>query len=81
MFQKIAYFATAEGLPTGLTFQRGSFGPFAADLKAKVTKLLNNRLISEAQRGQMFQVKVRTDLSGRKKSFWTIAGSQETINT
>jgi uncharacterized protein YwgA/O-acetyl-ADP-ribose deacetylase (regulator of RNase III) len=81
MFQKIAYFATAEGLPTGLTFQRGSFGPFAADLKAKVTKLLNNGLICEAQRGQMFQVRVGpTYRDARKRFLDQIAGSQETID-
>ncbi|HEY5639477.1 MAG TPA: macro domain-containing protein, partial [Dehalococcoidia bacterium] len=33
MIQKIAYFATSEGLPTGLSFTRGSFGPFSTDLK------------------------------------------------
>lgn len=36
-FQKIAYFATAAGIPTGLEFERGSYGPFARGLKGRIT--------------------------------------------
>jgi O-acetyl-ADP-ribose deacetylase (regulator of RNase III)/uncharacterized protein YwgA len=57
MFQKVAYFATELGLKTGLTYSRGSFGPFASDLKFKMTKLVNNGLIIEEQLGKMFSVK------------------------
>ncbi|MEW6054248.1 MAG: macro domain-containing protein [Nitrospirota bacterium] len=57
MFQKIAYFATELGLKTGLSYSRGSFGPFAADLKFKITKLVNNGLIKEEQLGRMFSVR------------------------
>ncbi len=56
MFQKIAYFATELGLKTGLSYSRGSFGPFASDLKFKITKLVNNGLIKEEQLGRMFSV-------------------------
>jgi uncharacterized protein YwgA/O-acetyl-ADP-ribose deacetylase (regulator of RNase III) len=55
-FQKIAYFATEEGLPTGLRYQRGSYGPFTPDLKRLVTKLVNNGLLREQRLGQMFSV-------------------------
>jgi O-acetyl-ADP-ribose deacetylase (regulator of RNase III) len=55
--QKIAYFATEEGLPTGLAYERGSFGPFASDLKPLVTRLVNHGLIQEQQLGRMFAVK------------------------
>jgi uncharacterized protein YwgA len=58
MFQKIAYFATALGLPTGLEYRRGSYGPFAEALKGLITRLVNNGLIREEQWGQMFVVKV-----------------------
>ncbi len=57
MFQKIAYFATEFGLRTGLSYSRGSFGPFSSDLKFKITKLVNNGLIKEEQIGRMFSVK------------------------
>src|SRR6266566_3992804 len=56
-FQKIAYFATALGLPTGLHFVRGSYGPFSPDLHPLITRLVNNSLIQELQLGIMFAVK------------------------
>lgn len=58
MFQKIAYFATVFGLRTGLHYTRSSFGPFASELKTKITKLVNNGLIKEEQLGKMFSVKI-----------------------
>lgn len=57
MLQKIAYFGTHLGLETGLKYRRASFGPFAEDLKAKLTRLVNNGLIEEEKRGSMFLVK------------------------
>ncbi len=58
IFQKIAYIATEEGLPTGLRYERGSFGPFARGLKGITTRLVNNGLIREERLGRMFAVKV-----------------------
>ena len=58
MFQKIAYVATEEGLPTGLEHGAGSFGPYAASLKHVVTRLVNNGLIREKPLGSMFNVVV-----------------------
>jgi uncharacterized protein YwgA/O-acetyl-ADP-ribose deacetylase (regulator of RNase III) len=53
-FQKIAYFATEVGLPTGLHYGRGSFGPYSPQLKRIVAQLQNNGLLSETKRGHMF---------------------------
>ncbi len=58
LFQKIAYVATNEGLPTGLQYQRGSFGPFSVDLKVLEAKLINNGLLQEERQGKMFMVTV-----------------------
>jgi O-acetyl-ADP-ribose deacetylase (regulator of RNase III)/uncharacterized protein YwgA len=55
-FQKIAYFATALGLPTDLHYARGSYGPFAPELKPLITRLVNNGLISEDRLGNMLMV-------------------------
>ena len=55
-FQKIVYVATTEGLPTGLQFEKGSFGPFSKELKKVHTKLVNNGLIREQRVGRMFAV-------------------------
>lgn len=58
LFQKITYVASNEGLPTGLHYQRGSFGPFSDDLKSLEAKLINNGLLQEERRGKMFMVTV-----------------------
>ncbi len=54
--QKIAYFLTELGIPTGLHYQRGSFGPFSPELKKAVATLENHQLVSEKQFGRSFQV-------------------------
>jgi O-acetyl-ADP-ribose deacetylase (regulator of RNase III)/uncharacterized protein YwgA len=55
-FQKIAYFATMKGIPTGLEYQRGSYGPFAPQLKVAISRLVNNDLLRERQLGRMLKV-------------------------
>jgi len=57
-FQKIAYVATEEGLPTGLQYRQGSFGPYAPELKGMIARLMNNGLIREKRLGRMFSVEV-----------------------
>lgn len=56
-FQKIAYVATEEGLPTGLTYKQGSYGPFSPELKKLETRLTNNGLISEERYGKMMRIR------------------------
>jgi uncharacterized protein YwgA len=58
IFQKIAYFATESGIPTGLEFIRSSFGPYSSGLKKGITALVNNGLIQEEKLGRMFAVSV-----------------------
>lgn len=53
-FQKLAYFATAAGLPTGFEFQRASYGPFDAAIKQALTRLVNNGVLTEEQDGKGF---------------------------
>jgi O-acetyl-ADP-ribose deacetylase (regulator of RNase III)/uncharacterized protein YwgA len=56
--QKLAYFLTSEGVPTEIEHRRGSYGPFAVNMKPMLAKLLNNGLIVEHRRGNMFEVAV-----------------------
>jgi len=58
IFQKIAYIATQQGLPTGLNYQKSSYGPFSKELKLAESKLINNNLLQEERLGRMFEVKV-----------------------
>ena len=68
-FQKIAYFATERGLPTGLEYRRGSYGPFAPTLKSIVGKLLNNGLIQEEPLGRMLEVRVGPTYPAARTAF------------
>lgn len=70
-FQKIAYFATVLGLPTGLQFVRGSYGPFSSDLRPLITRLVNNGLIQEEQLGKMFAVKPGSTYKDAARAFRT----------
>lgn len=53
-FQKLAYFATHLGLPTNLNFGRGSYGPFAPDLKRVASELVNQGILEERRAGRGF---------------------------
>jgi O-acetyl-ADP-ribose deacetylase (regulator of RNase III)/uncharacterized protein YwgA len=59
MFQKIAYFATDEGLPTNLEYSRGSFGPFASGMKRLQASLMANGLLTEErhERGNTYVIR------------------------
>lgn len=47
MFQKLAYFATQAGIPTGLTFRQESYGPFTSDLSRLRSRLEDNGVLRE----------------------------------
>lgn len=56
VLQKIAYFLTKAGVPTGLTYVQGSFGPFAPDFAEMRRKLLNHSILAEHPDGQLLPV-------------------------
>ena len=56
IFQKITYVATFQGLPTGLTHVRSSFGPYCRELNEVNKRLSNAGLIQEQKQGSMFRV-------------------------
>ncbi|OGP54060.1 MAG: Appr-1-p processing protein [Deltaproteobacteria bacterium RBG_13_52_11] len=78
-FQKIAYIATQEGLPTGLQYQKSSFGPFSPALKGVITRLVNNGLIREEQLGRMFAAKVRQTFEDARKAYVSDLAKWESI--
>lgn len=57
-FQKVAYFATEVGIPTGLSYRRGSYGPYAPEVKQVLSSLINNGLIVEQKLGRMLATNV-----------------------
>jgi O-acetyl-ADP-ribose deacetylase (regulator of RNase III)/uncharacterized protein YwgA len=68
-FQKIAYFATEAGLPTGFRYIKGSYGPFSSDLKRVVTRLVNNGLLREERVGRMFALKLGPTYADAAKAY------------
>ena len=68
-FQKIAYFVTQCGVPTGLRYERGSYGPYAAELKKHVTALVNNGLVQEERLGRMFSVRVGHTFADAQRAY------------
>ncbi len=68
-FQKIAYFATKSGIPTGLKYERGSYGPFAADLKKRVSALVNNGMICEESTGRMLAIRTGPTFEDARRAY------------
>lgn len=58
VFQKIAFVATEQGLPTGFDFRRGSYGPWAPNIKNMESRLVNNGLIRTGSLGKMQQISI-----------------------
>ena len=69
MLQKIVYFATVAGLPTGLEFQRASYGPYASDLKAAIGRMQNNGILTEQPRGRMIEIRTGPALDDARASY------------
>ncbi len=58
-FQKLAYFLTAAGVPTGLAFARGTYGPYAPGLTDVTLSLIQNDLLGESPLGsRMIQLQL-----------------------
>lgn len=79
VFQKITYFGTLMGLKTGIEFRRSSFGPFSPQLKAKLTKLVNNGLIKEEKFGNLFMIKVGKTFEDARKVYEKEIMSREDV--
>lgn len=69
IFQKIAYIATQQGLPTGFNYQKSSYGPFSKELKLAESKLINNNLLQEERLGRMFEVKVGSSFEEARRRY------------
>ena len=68
-FQKLAYFATAAGVPTGLDFEAGSYGPFSKDVGRMTSKLVNNDLLGQDKLGRMVAHQVGPTFSDAQKAY------------
>lgn len=55
IFQKICYFLTYAGIPTGFTFVEGSYGPYSNEAKQALAALSNANLMTERKLGRMVE--------------------------
>lgn len=53
IFQKICYVVTEMGIPTGFQFKKGSYGPFASEVKAALHEFANRNWLREQHLGRM----------------------------
>jgi O-acetyl-ADP-ribose deacetylase (regulator of RNase III)/uncharacterized protein YwgA len=58
IFQKICYVVTEMGIDTGFKFRKGSYGPFADEVKLALHDFANRNWLREEQFGQMMALHV-----------------------
>lgn len=69
IFQKLAYVATDQGIPTGLEYIRGSYGPFAKGLKRLEARLVNNGILTEDRKGRMLAITTGPTFEAARKAY------------
>jgi uncharacterized protein YwgA/O-acetyl-ADP-ribose deacetylase (regulator of RNase III) len=69
IFQKIAFVATMEGIPTNLIFNRSTYGPYSETLREAMVRLVNNGLITETQKGKMISVRPGPTFQDARKEY------------
>jgi uncharacterized protein YwgA/O-acetyl-ADP-ribose deacetylase (regulator of RNase III) len=80
-FQKLAYFATEAGLPTNLAFTKGTYGPYAAEMKSIQSKLVNNGLLIEKPEGRMITYSVGPTFADARRAFEADVEHWEPVTT
>lgn len=58
IFQKICYVVTEMGVPTGFRFSKGSYGPFAEEVKSALHEFANRNWVQEEHLGRMMALHV-----------------------
>lgn len=58
IYQKICYVLTRNGVDTGFSFIKGTYGPYSKDVDKAFTILANDNLVIEEQLGKMTSIQV-----------------------
>lgn len=58
IYQKLCYVITRNGVNTGFSFSKGSYGPYSPAVKESITALANSNLIIERTLGRMVAISV-----------------------
>lgn len=76
IFQKICYVVTEMGVETGFTFAKGSYGPFAAEVKVALHDFANRNWVREKQLGKMVALRVSPDYGRDRAKFNDVLSAQ-----
>lgn len=69
IYQKICYVMTRNGVDTGFSFVKGTYGPYSPKVKDSITILANANLITEQTLGRMVSLHVSDDVVIRREQF------------
>jgi O-acetyl-ADP-ribose deacetylase (regulator of RNase III)/uncharacterized protein YwgA len=69
IFQKISYVMTEMGVPTGFQFDKGSYGPFSADVKLALHEFANRNWLHEQQLGRMIALRIAPQYTKDRNQF------------
>ena len=69
IYQKICYVITRNGVNTGFSFDKGSYGPYSASVKDSIIALANANLIVERTLGRMVSLSVADEVVINKEKF------------
>ncbi len=69
IFQKICYVVTEMGVQTGFQFGKGSYGPFADEVKLALHDFANRNWVQEEQLGKMTALRVGSQYENDRAKF------------
>jgi uncharacterized protein YwgA len=72
IFQKICYVVTEMGVPTGFQFSKGSYGPFAPEVKLALHEFANRNWLHEQQLGNMIALRVGLQYTTDRNRFESV---------
>lgn len=77
IFQKICYVMTEMGVPTGFRFGKGSYGPFADEVKSALHEFANRNWLQEQNLGRMMVLRVAPQYEQDRNKFQEEIGRHE----
>jgi O-acetyl-ADP-ribose deacetylase (regulator of RNase III)/uncharacterized protein YwgA len=77
IFQKICYVVTEMGVQTGFDFAKGSYGPFADEVKLALHDFANRNWIQEQRLGQMIALRVGPEYEKERFKYEAIVKRHE----
>ncbi|HEV7405817.1 MAG TPA: macro domain-containing protein [Chthoniobacteraceae bacterium] len=77
IFQKICYVVTEMGVRTGFQFSKGSYGPFADEVKLALHHFANRNWVQEEQLGKMTALRVGPQYEKDRSKFEDVTQRHE----